>query len=157
MKKTIMLAIILFAITVSLIMCYKKITNTSLTKTLHLTTVYFNKGVYRTDSPDDKNPYKNYFYVFNDEKSGHTEDNKLGIGLPFSCIQKIGYVKFKFGGISEPEEIFKIKSVENGTIQGYFKDGSLLIFIPVLNANPDNFDAIEYIKKEEISTRILYP
>lgn len=122
-------------------------------KTSNLTTAYFNKGVYRTDSPDNKNPNKNYFYVFYDETSGYTEDFKMGIGLPFSCVQQEGYVKFKFGGVSEPEEIFIIKSVENKVIKGHFKNGSLLIFTPVSNANPDNFDAIEYFKKENKSDK----
>lgn len=100
-------------------------------KTTQSPKAYFNKGVYKVDSPDNKNPYKNYFYVFYDKTSGHTENSKNGIGLPFSCIQKDGYVKFKFGGVDEPEEIFKIKSQENGVITGYFEDASLLIFAPI--------------------------
>ena len=117
-------------------------------KTTQSTKTYFNKGVYKADSSDSKSPYKNYFYVFYNKTSGHTENSKNGIGLPFSCVQKDDYIKFKFGGIEEPEEIFKIKSEENGVIAGYFEDGSLLIFTPVLNANPDNFDAVEYVKRK---------
>jgi hypothetical protein len=71
----------------------------------------------------------------------------MGIGLPFSCVQEDGYVKFKFGGSEEPDDVFKIKSVENGNITGSFEDGSLLIFSLAPNANPDNFDAVEYVKK----------
>ena len=116
-------------------------------KTTHFATAYFNKGVYKADSFDNKNPYKNYFYVFYDEISGHTENSKQGIGLPFSCTQKGGYVKFKFGGVDELEKIFKVKHAENNIITGYFEDGSLLIFTLVPNANPENFNAVEYIKK----------
>ncbi len=120
----------------------------AVSKTAHITIACFNKGVYRTDSPDNKNSYKNYFFVFYDENAGYTEDFKMGIGLPFSCVQKDGYVKFKFGGVSEPEETFKIKSAENKVITGSFENGSLLIFTPVPDANPDNFDSAEYLKKE---------
>lgn len=109
--------------------------NIKVDKTTQTATAYFNKGVYKADSLDNKNPYKNYFYVFYDEVSGHTENSESGIGLPFSCVQKEGYVKFKFGGVEEPEEIFKIKSRENGVITGYFKDNSLLIFTPVSNVS----------------------
>lgn len=107
---------------------------------------YFHKGVYETNFPDKNSSYKD-FYIFYDENSGYTEDSKMGIGLPFSCVQEDGYVKFKFGGSEEPDDVFKIKSVENGNITGSFEDGSLLIFTPAPNANPDNFDAVEYVKK----------
>ena len=145
MKKSIKLLTTTSAlIAISLIFGFSYIKNTD---TLVMST-YFNKGVYKADSPDNKNPYKNYFYVFYNKTSGHTEDKKHGIGLPFSCMQKKGYVKFKFGGIDEPEKTFKIKHAKNDTITGYFEDGSLLIFTPVLNVNPDNFDAVEYIKRK---------
>ncbi len=146
MKRTIKLLIIIFAI-----MAINLIAGADMKgigKTTQIAAACFHKGVYRADSPDKKNHYKNYFYVFYDETSGHTEDFKMGIGLPFSCVQKDGYVKFKFGGISEPEETFKIKAIEDNVITGSFESGSLLIFTPVSDANPDNFDAVEYTKKE---------
>jgi len=96
-------------------------------------TAYFHKGTYKSFSPDKKNPYKGYLYIFYDEYSGHTEESEIGIGLPFSCIQTEGSVKFKFGGAEEPEKIFKIKSVENNVITGSFEDGQLLKFIPIPN------------------------
>ena len=156
MEKSIKLTIIFALTAVSLIAGCTNAKCFSLKKTTHFTTVYFNRGVYKADSPDYKNSYKNYFYVFYDEMSGHTEEKKIGIGLPFSCIQKNGYVKFKFGGESEPEEIFKIKSVEDKVISGHFKDGSMLIFTPVLDANPDNFDAVEYTTKNN-PVKTLHP
>ena len=147
MKKSIKLPAIIFTIlTISLGFGCSNIKDTY--KSKQSVNVYFDKGVYEADSFDNKNPYKNYFYVFYDKTSGHTENSQNGMGLPFSCVQKEGYVKFKFGGIEEPEETFKIKSVNNGVITGYFEDNSLLIFTPVLNANPDNFDAVEYIKRK---------
>ena len=76
-------------------------------------TVYFHKGVYKADIQNKNNSYID-FYVFYDENSGYTEDSKMGIGLPFSCVQE---------------------------------DGSLLIFSLAPSANPDNFDAFEYVKK----------
>ena len=110
--------------------------------------VYFHKGVYKSYSFDKQIPQKGYFYIFYDETSGYTEEAEMGIGLPFSCEQTEDSVKFKFGGAYEPEEIFKIKSIKNNIMSGSFKDGILLEFIPVPNADPDQFDAIEYMKKE---------
>ncbi len=115
-------------------------------KTQAVTAFKFQKGVYKTYSPDKKNSYKDYFYIFYDETSGYTEESERGIGLPFSCIQKNGYVRFRFGGATEPEEVFKIKYVKDQSVAGAFDNGSLLIFTPVSNANPDNFDAVEYVK-----------
>ena len=106
---------------------------------------YFHRGVYKSYSHENKSS-QFYFYVFYDENSGHTEDSKNGIGLPFSCVQTVDNVKFKFAGSEEPEEILKIKSAKKNLITGSFKDNKLLIFIPVSDANPDNFDAVEYIK-----------
>lgn len=109
-------------------------------------TLYFQRGVYKSYPAD--NSYID-FYVFYDEISGHTEDSKMGIGLPFSCIQTKESVKFKFGGSEEPEEIFKIESSDNQTITGYFEDGKMLTFEHVKNANPNTFDVLEYIKKNK--------
>ena len=110
-------------------------------------TTYFHKGVYKSNSID-KNSNKIYFYVFNDENSGHTEDSKMGIGLPFSCIQMNGMVKFKFGGSEEHVETLIIKSARNNIITGSFIDGLLLEFTPIPKANPNNFDAIKYLEKK---------
>ncbi len=112
------------------------------------THVYFQKGVYETFSADEQNKKTNYFYIFNDENSGHTEDSEQGIGLPFSCVQMSNSVKFKFGGAYEPDEVFNIKSVQKEFVEGSFDDGILIRFAPIPNANPDTFDALEYIKKE---------
>jgi hypothetical protein len=112
------------------------------------THVYFQKGVYETYSADEKNEKANYFYVFNDENTGHTENSSLGIGLPFSCKQTDNSVQFKFGGVDEPDKVFKIKSVQNGLIEGSFEDGQLIKFVPITNVNPDKFDALEYMKNE---------
>ena len=110
-------------------------------------TTYFHKGVYKAVSPESKNKDRFYFYVFYDEQSGNTQDNILGIGLPFSCKQTKNTVKFQFADVEEPEEVFKIKSVKNKEITGSFEDGSLIIFTLIPNVNPDKFDAAEYGKK----------
>ena len=110
---------------------------------------YFHRGVYKSYSANKKKPNKNHFYIFNNENSGHTEESEHGIGIPFSCIQTDGYVKFKFGGAKEPEEILKIESVKNEVIIGSFKNKPLLIFEFIPNSNPDNFDAVEYMKKHK--------
>ncbi|MBR6162364.1 hypothetical protein IKQ26_00515 [bacterium] len=110
--------------------------------------VYFNRGVYKSYSSEEtQNKYD--FYIFNDGNTGHTEDSEMGIGLPFSCIQEENAVKFRFGGSEEPEETLKIESAQNEVIKGAFDDGKLLIFTPLKEENPDNFDALEYMKKSE--------
>jgi len=119
-------------------------------------TTYFHRGVYKSYTPD-KNSNRIYFYVFYDKNSGHTEDIKMGIGLPFSCIQKDGYVKFKFGGSKEPEEKFKIKSAKNKVITGYFKDKQLLKFILIPDANPDKFDTVSALQEPRRVDEIIEP
>ena len=107
---------------------------------------YFKKGVYLNYSAVEKNPSKNYFYVFYDEVSGHTDDGSVGMGLPFACEQKKGVIKFSFGGVGpEGEDFLTIESAENGNVTGYFNDGKKLIFTPVPNVNPDDFDAEKYL------------
>ncbi len=70
----------------------------------------------------------------------------MGIGLPYSCVQINGYVKFRFGGVDEPEEVLTIQSAEGAKITGSFKDGLIHEFVLIPNANPDDFDAVEYTK-----------
>lgn len=119
-------------------------------------TTYFHKGVYKSYS-SDKNSNQFYFYIFYDKNSGHTEDSEMGIGLPFSCVQKNGYVKFKFGGSEEPEEKFVIKSAKNEIITGYFKNKQLLKFVLIPDANPDNFDAISALQESRKVDGIVEP
>ena len=135
---------------ISLITGYIIIKDKSFLKKESAVTTYFHKGVYKTYSSNQKNPYKNYFYIFYDENSGYTEESELGIGLPFSCVQTDGLVKFRFGGVDEPEEIFKIKSMENSVITGSFMNEQDFTFVLILDANSDNFDAIEYMKKHNV-------
>ena len=114
-----------------------------------VTSPYFKKGVYLNYTLDNKNPSKDFFYIFYDEKSGRTDDGSIGIGLPFECEQIDSGVKFSFGGADpENEEFLSIETVKNGIITGYFDDGKKLIFIPLKKVNPDKFDAQKYIKKK---------
>ena len=144
MKKIINLltAIIPIVVLISLTTGCTKISLGSFFKSKTETNVYFHKGVYKSYSFNN-NQYKNYFYIFYDENSGHTEESEKGIGLPFSCVQKNGSVKFKFGGVEEPEKILKIKSVKNKVITGSFEDGVLLIFVPISNGEQNNIDVIK--------------
>lgn len=148
MKKIIKLLILIipFVAVVGLMTGCSNIKQDGLLQQKPEATAYFHKGVYKSYSPDkDSNQF--YFYIFYDETSGYTEDSERGIGLPFSCVQTVDNVKFKFGGSEEPEEIFKIKSAQKNLITGSFNNGKLLIFDFVPDANPDNFDAVEYMKK----------
>ena len=65
------------------------------------------------------------------------------------CVTRDNSVKFKFGGSEEPEEVFNVKHVENSTIIGSFANDKLLVFMPVSEANPEKFDAIEYSKRKK--------
>lgn len=125
---------IFFVMTIFVMTGCSEINSDNFDKPKSVTAHYFQKGVYKSYYLDKKNSY-NYFYVFYDENSGHTEDSERGIGLPFSCVQSDGYVKFKFGGAEEPDETLKIKSFKNGVITGSFEDDLMLIFIPIPNAN----------------------
>ncbi len=151
MKKIINLLtmIIPAVVLISLITGCTDIKDSNSVKPESATTAYFHKGVYKSYSPASKNTSQYYFYIFYDENSGYTEDSELGIGLPFSCIQTVDSIKFKFGGAEEPEEVFKIKSIKKNVVTGSFKNDELLIFVPVPKANPDKFDALEYIKNEK--------
>ena len=147
MRKIIKILTVIIPIIITSLTMGCTVVKSDVLKSKSETQSYFHKGVYKSYSPDKKQSHESYFYVFYDEFSGHTEDSKLGIGLPFSCIQTNNSVKFRFGGAEEPEEIFKITSVKDNSIEGSFEDNQLLIFTFISNANPDNFDAIQYIKK----------
>lgn len=123
-----------------------------------LSSQYFKKGVYVVYATEDKKPSKYYFYIFHDEKSGYTEDGKYGIGLPFECEQTNGTIKFFFGG-PDPEnmDILTIESAKDGNITGYFKDEKGLIFAPLPDANPDDFDSQKYLKKYKKSLKKAKP
>ena len=146
-------------ITLTVIFCFTSVTgaiannDSSKVKDIvskdNTTSSYFKKGVYLNYALDDKNLSKDFFYIFYDEKSGHTDDGRVGMGLPFECKQINGGVQFSFGGVDpENEELLTIETVKNGIITGYFNEGEKLIFISVKNVNPDKFDAQKYLKKK---------
>ena len=145
-KVTGLLAIIIsVVIFVGVAVYYKNIKdNGFLTKKTVIS--YFHKGVYRSYLLNTEKSNSDDFYIFYDDKSGYTQDGEMGIGLPYSCAQINGYVKFRFGGVDEPEEILTIQSAEDAKITGSFKDGLIHEFVLIPNANPDDFDAVEYTK-----------
>ncbi|SDB40659.1 hypothetical protein SAMN02910298_02000 [Pseudobutyrivibrio sp. YE44] len=106
---------------------------------------YFIKGVYANYSAELENPTKDYFYVFNDEGAGHTEDATTG--LPFSCTQEEGKVIFTFGGEGESEENLIITDVKDDFIYGYFEDvkDKPLVFEFLPDVDPDTFVAENYL------------
>lgn len=108
-------------------------------------TPYFSKGVYMNYAVEAENPTMDYFYVFNDEATGHTDDGSVGMGLPFACTQADGTVSFTFGGEGEEPMVLTVDSVENGAVTGHFDDGLELVFIPVPDEDPETFDAESYI------------
>ena len=110
---------------------------------------YFTKGVYVNYVADAEDPPLTYFYVFYDEASGYTEDGINGIGLPFACEQRDGTVVFHMGGAGEEEkELLTVDSFENGTVIGHMENGIKLAFVPEEGADPDNFNAQNYVNAE---------
>ena len=107
---------------------------------------YFEKGVYVNYAAEAENSPHTYFYVFTGEHYGYTTDGaNEGIGLPFSCDQTDGKVEFSFGGEEEVKDVFTVESAENGTVTGHFDDGLKLVFVYEADANPDIFDAVNYV------------
>ncbi len=107
--------------------------------------LYFNRGVYANYPADEEDPQTECFYVFYDGGAGRTEDGNNGIGVPFVCEQTEGTVDFYFGGAGDSDDLFSVESVENGTVIGCFADGVRQVFIPLTDADPDEFDALSYL------------
>jgi hypothetical protein len=113
---------------------------------------YFIKGVYVNYAKEAENPAKTYFYVFNDETYGHTEDGEHdGIGLPFEITQNDGSASFTFGGATEPAEVFTVSSCKDGIITGSFDDGIELVFELVQGQDPETFSSENYVNGPENS------
>ncbi len=106
---------------------------------------YFTKGVYVNYV--DGSVTRDYFYVFYDEGAGYTEDGNNGMGLPFCCTQENGKITFSFGGNDGIEDVFTVESTEYGIIKGSFDDGKEMYFEPVLDADPEAFDAVAFVEK----------
>jgi len=108
---------------------------------------YFVKGVYSCYNAADENPEKTFFYVFYDETSGRYENAVDGMGLPFTCEQKDGKVILTLGGEGEePKDVLEVSSVENGIVKASYEESdSVLVFEPIPDADPDNFDSAEYM------------
>ncbi|MBE5858630.1 MAG: hypothetical protein E7301_00675 [Butyrivibrio sp.] len=108
---------------------------------------YFVKGVYSCYNAADENPEKTFFYVFYDETSGRYENAVDGMGLPFTCEQKDEKVILTLGGEGEePKDVLEVSSVENGIVKASYEESdSVLVFEPIPDADPDNFDSAEYM------------
>ncbi len=106
---------------------------------------YFTKGVYVNYSADLEDPDKTYFYVFDDDGTGHIEDGNTNTGMFFEYEQVGNTVKFFFGSEEPLEDTFTVKSFENGFVRGSYEGCLDLIFEPVPDADPDTFDAVNYV------------
>ncbi|MCR5301808.1 MAG: hypothetical protein K6E49_05155 [Lachnospiraceae bacterium] len=120
-----------------------------------ITEPYFTKGVYVNYAKEAENPTLDYYYVFDSETTGHTDDGSVGMGLPFACEQKDSTVSFTFGGEGEEPVVLTVDSVEEGTVTGHFDDGVELVFIPVEDVDPADFDAENYMR-EAAGESIIY-
>lgn len=118
----------------------------------HKTAYYFSKGVYANYSKELENPSKDYFYVFNTDTYGYTDDGANNdVGLPFDFTQEDGKVTFSFGGATSTEAVLIVTSFEKGIVTGYFEDipERELVFEPVPDADPDNFLGANYLSDGE--------
>lgn len=106
---------------------------------------YFTKGVYANYAADAENPDKTYFYVFHGDGTGHTDDGIANTGMFFEYEQVKDGVKFSFGSEDPIEDVLTVKSFENGVVTGYYENTFDLIFEPVTDADPDDFEAVNYV------------
>ncbi len=113
--------------------------------------VYFTKGVYVNYAVGADEEGKTYFYIFDNENIGHTDDGAVGVGLPFTCEQEEGKVTFTFGGDGDLPMILNVTSIENGVVTGNFGDEKELVFEPVAGVDPTSFVAENYINGPEES------
>ena len=117
---------------------------------------YFTRGVYVNYAKGVENPTMEEFYVFMDEKYGHTDNGVTGAGEPFDVVQNDdGTVNFYFGGKNESEDVFTVTSCENDIVTGSFEDGKEVVFEPVfmpkLAVEPEDFSAENYLNGPEHS------
>ncbi|MBQ6587336.1 MAG: hypothetical protein IJI01_01500 [Butyrivibrio sp.] len=108
---------------------------------------YFKKGVYVNYAKDAEDPAKNYFYVFNGDDWGRTEEGSNGAGIPFDCVQEDGQVRFSFGSVDVLEDVLVVTGVEDRNVYGYYDDDMKLelVFEYLPDADPDTFNAINYV------------
>lgn len=104
----------------------------------------FSRGVYVNYAKDAENPDKTYFYVFNGDGTGSIEDATADTSNYFEYDIGKKDVTFYIGSIDPVEEIFTVKSVEDGYVYGSFDDGLELVFEPV-DVDVDTFNATNYI------------
>ncbi len=109
------------------------------------TDAIFTKGVYANYAAEAENPDKTYFYVFDNDGTGHTDDGAANTGMFFEYEVQDGNVKFTFGSKETVEDVFTVKSVENGFVTGSFEDGLELVFEPMVGVDPDTFDAVNFV------------
>ena len=115
---------------------------------------YFKKGVYVNYAKEAQDPPLTYFYVFDNETCGHTDDGTVGIGVPFRVTQKDGVAEFSFGGDDEEsKDELVITSFENDIITGYFEDvpDRELVFELMTGLDAESFSAENYVNGPENS------
>ncbi len=114
----------------------------------------FTGGVYSCCYEEEEDLPKTYFYVFNEDFYGHTEDGAHeDAGAPFDMEQSGDKVRFWFGGSEEDEVVLAVTSRKDGRICGYFENDPdrLLIFERIKDADPDDFSAQNYVNGPENS------
>lgn len=113
---------------------------------------YFAKGVYACYEEGQEEAPKTYFYVFEEDNYGYTEDGANdGLGLPFDAEESDGIVRFTFGGADEPADVLTITGVQDGKVFGTFSADPerKLVFEPMKGFEPDTFSAENYVNPND--------
>ena len=100
----------------------------------------FSKGVWLLTSESGAGTY----YIFDDEKGGHTERDDGTGGVPFSCEQDGWNITFHFGG---PDDTTKAAVSEgDASVTFTYEDGTTKTYSVeyIDGADPDTFSADEY-------------
>ena len=109
--------------------------------------LFFTKGVYACYEAGTKDPEKTFFYIFEGDGTGHSEDGENITGNYFDYeILEDGNVKFTFGGQETVEDLLTVKSVYNGVVTGSFENTIDLVFEPIRGEAADTFDAVNYVR-----------
>ena len=144
MKKRIIFAVIasaMIAATAMTTLAYADDTTAAVSES----TAVFTKGVwaaYADDDGDDKYDDLNTYYIFEDEKTGHTSSPDHGTGLPFSVEQKGKTALFHFASADDNTNA-KIKALDGNDFMVTFTyesgDKKTYKFVFLVGADPDTF------------------
>ncbi len=104
-------------------------------------TSYFTKGVY-SFAEDETGAIVDLFYVFEDEKSGHTV-NTDGNGMNFKFEEEDGKLNFVFNDDEKNVDVFTVTSFDDGEVKGMFLEKIPMVFVRVSD-DVEGFNAADF-------------